>query len=259
MTNNGDRTRPRVPWLAPRRPQKNVDTTGHRAASRRPLPTGEGAGRNTRGRVCSPFPFPSLQMFYARSCTFSKPAGALPHPTSCRLGSRRHSRLGSLRYKRFARLHRSGHEISGFVTVRHPRNTRGRVCSPILFPSLQMFYARSFTFSKPAGALPHPTSCRLGSRRHSRLGSLRYKRFVRLHRSGHEISGLVTARHSSSTGEGAGRNTRGRVCSPKQIAPSQFYARSFTFFKTLVAGTINFSNPSSPGPMPRQSPRSWVM
>ena len=50
-------------------------------------------------------------------------------------------------------------------------------------------------------------------------------------------------------------------------APRQFSCRRFllmavyltTFSKTFEAGTISFSNPSSPELMPRQSPRSWVI
>ena len=41
----------------------------------------------------------------SRPARRDKPADATPHPTPRRLGSRRHGRLGSLRYLCFARLH----------------------------------------------------------------------------------------------------------------------------------------------------------
>jgi hypothetical protein len=57
---NGERTRPRVQWSAPRRPQMHSRWECHWVTHLSPIPTGGGAGRHTRGRVCSPIP---IEMF----------------------------------------------------------------------------------------------------------------------------------------------------------------------------------------------------
>jgi len=85
----------------------------------------------------------------------SKPADATLHPTFCRLGSRRHSRLGSLRY---ARLHWSKCEISrlkpGASENLFAERTRLRMvsCRPILQTPSAIFgiYA---TPSRKSGAM----------------------------------------------------------------------------------------------------------
>jgi hypothetical protein len=51
---NGERTHPRVPFSAPSRKTGGASTAHGLVAGASPVPTGEGAGRNTRGRVCSP-------------------------------------------------------------------------------------------------------------------------------------------------------------------------------------------------------------
>jgi hypothetical protein len=59
---NGERTRLRVQWSAPRRPQMHLRSERNWVTHLRPIPTGGGAGRHTRGRVCSPFPIELLDL-----------------------------------------------------------------------------------------------------------------------------------------------------------------------------------------------------
>ena len=51
---NGERTRPRMPFSAPSRETGGASTAHRLMTGASPVPTGEGARRNTRGRVCSP-------------------------------------------------------------------------------------------------------------------------------------------------------------------------------------------------------------
>jgi hypothetical protein len=68
----GERTRPRVPWSAPRRPPEHLGMKKLWETPSRPIPTGEGASRHTRGRVCSRIPTESVQpipaSIYRRLC-----------------------------------------------------------------------------------------------------------------------------------------------------------------------------------------------
>ena len=50
----GERTRPRVLFSAPSRKTAGARAAHHLVSAARPPPTGEGAGRHTRGRVRSP-------------------------------------------------------------------------------------------------------------------------------------------------------------------------------------------------------------
>ena len=51
---NGERMRPHVPFSAPSRKTGGASTAHRLVTGVSPVPTGGGAGRNTRGRVCSP-------------------------------------------------------------------------------------------------------------------------------------------------------------------------------------------------------------
>ena len=171
---NGPRDRFAFPKISSARssaisaPPRFVSAEPHTARPRRPV-SGEGAGDNTRGRVCSP-PNPCLlmrlpQFSSARSSALSAPprfVSAEPNTATPR------------------------RPVSGEGAG---DNTRGRVCSPpnpcLLMRLPQFSSARSSALSAPprfVSAEPH---------------TARPRRPV--------------------SGEGAGDNTPGRVCSPSPL------------------------------------------
>jgi hypothetical protein len=124
----GERTRLGCRGRRPRRPQEAVRTSHRLVTVWHPPPTGEGAGRNTRGRVCSPKP----AVWRRLTWKFHAP---IESPTPRRVGARGLQRSDHRPCRPGPLTRRSGYEMfgrraAGLKSGRHRPNS----CRPGALP-----------------------------------------------------------------------------------------------------------------------------